>query len=157
MRSDVMVLEGAKAALSQATSEGHLTAAQFKCLEQLPASTLTADLGKVLSKLLTEEEIAQALEFYASPVGVKFMDMKFVALARNAAASGMTFGGKPTVPEPSMTIDEMQVARSFVESGLGEKIESDKVLLRSPETMTITKRIVGKKLEACGAKVPPRP
>jgi hypothetical protein len=156
-RSDVIILEASKAAVSRATIEGHFTAAQFKCFDQLPASALTSDLGKVLSKVLTPEEIAAALEFYTSPAGVKFTDMKFMALAKSAAASGLTFNGKPSAPDPSMTIDEIQAARAFVESGLGKKLESDKALLKAPETDIIAKRAVGKKLESCGAKVPPLP
>jgi hypothetical protein len=157
MRADVMLMEVSKAGLSRATSEGHYTAAQFKCVEQLPASALTAELGTVLSKVLTQEEITRALEFYASPVGVKFMDMKFVAFAKAAAASGVPFGGKPSVPEPSMTNEEMQATRSFIESPLGEKIENDRALLNSPDALNVAKRILRKKLADCGAKVPPPP
>ena len=157
MRADVMVLEASKAGIARATGEGHFTAAQFKCFDQLSASVLTADLGKVVSKVLSQDEIAKALEFYASPAGVKYMDMKFMALARNAAASGLTFNGKPAVPDPSMNRDEMQAARAFMESGLGKKLESDKVLLRAPETDILAKRIIGNKLKSCGAKVSPLP
>ena len=56
-----------------------------------------------------------------------------------------------------MNSDEMQAARAFVESGLGKKLESDKVLLRARETDILAKRIIGKKLVSCGAKVPPPP
>jgi hypothetical protein len=157
MRADVLILEAAKAGVSRATREGQFTAAQFQCFDQLTASALTSDMGKVLSQVLTRDEIVNALEFYASPVGVKFMDMKFVALARQAATSGVTFGGKPSVPEPAMTVDEIQAAREFIESSLGTKIETDKLLLRSPEVDKLAKRVVGRKLESCGAKVPPLP
>ncbi|HEU5135073.1 MAG TPA: DUF2059 domain-containing protein, partial [Steroidobacteraceae bacterium] len=71
MRADVMVLEASKAGIARATSEGHFTDTQFKCFDPLPASALTADLGKVLSKVLSQDEIAEALEFYTSPAGVK--------------------------------------------------------------------------------------
>jgi len=69
----------------------------------------------------------------------------------------MTFNGKPSMPESSMTMDEMQAAKSFIESGLGKKVETDKVLQQSPEALNLAKRVVGKKLESCGAKVPPLP
>ena len=157
MRADVMILEVSKAAIAKATSEGHFTDAQFKCFDQLPASALAADLGKVLAKVLTPEEITEALDFYTSAAGVKFMDMKFMALARSAAASGLTFNGKPSVADPSMNIDEMQAARTFVESALGKKLENDKVLLAAPEADVLAKRIIGRKLASCGAKVPPLP
>jgi hypothetical protein len=157
MRSDVILLEASKAALSRATTEGRFSAAQYRCFEQLPASAFTADLADILSKELTAGEISEALEFYTSPAGTGYVDVVFALLKQNANTNGVAFGGQPTVEKPSLTADQMKAVMEFSKTPAGTKLERDKVLMKSPETDSAAKRIVGQKLEACGAKVPPRP
>ena len=77
MRADAIMLEASRSALSGAVREGHYTAAQWQCFQQLPASAFTFDLAQLLSHELSGPEIQEALAFYRSPAGVKFVDFIF--------------------------------------------------------------------------------
>jgi len=149
MRADEMILEFSKSALLQARSEGHITSAQYDCFQKLPASAFTADLGKFLVSQFSRDEIIEALAFYRSPTGVKVVDSVFVILA-NAAAITITV--KPTNAD-AMSVDDMKAAREFSETGVGQQLVVNNLVMKSPESREIARRIVGKRLIACGAKV----
>jgi hypothetical protein len=150
MRADVIVLEASKSALSRAASEGHFTAAQLECFKKLPASAFTADLARFLTSQLTPEQIVEAIAFYESQPGIKFVDFLFETFRRE---SGGSFTATPTGSEP-MTVDDLKAVRAFTVTRVGTILVEDRVLLMSQQSREITQKIVGKRLSACGARLP---
>ena len=150
MAADVTLLHASMEAMSLATREGHYTPAQLECFQKLPASAFTAGLAKVLARALTVPEISDALAFYNSPAGIKYVDYVFATLNRETGAS---FAVKPAGSDP-MTADEMRAILAFSKSEVGEKIESGRLLLTSPESQAVAERVLGRQITACGAKIP---
>jgi hypothetical protein len=151
MRADVMLLEASKGAISLATSEGYYTATQFQCFEKLPASAFTAGLARILARDLTVKELSEALAFYNSPAGIKFVDFIFETISRE---TGGSFSASSGNADSSMSIDEMRAARDFTRTGVGKKLTDDRLLMTSPDSQVVARDVVGKQLTACGAKIP---
>jgi hypothetical protein len=138
MRADAIMLEASRSALSRAVREGHYTAAEWQCFQQLPASAFTFDLAQLLSHELSGAEIREALEFYRSSAGVKFVDFIFGSAATESS----------TV-EPAMTGDDVEAASRFASTGVGKKLARDMFLIQSVESQQIARNIVGDRLTVC--------
>jgi hypothetical protein len=150
MRADEYLREGAVAALSRATRDGYYTKAQFDCFAKLSPSTFTPDLADFASRQFTPAELDEALAFYRSPAGKSFVDYIFAML-------GQEFGPEFTArvgPAPALSIEEMREVKDFSSKGIGKRLAYDMVLIRSPESQDLTKRMLEKRLNACGAKIP---
>ena len=150
MATDVKLQHASMEALALATREGYYTAAQMECFQKLPASAFTAGLAQILDGALTTQEIAEALAFYRSTEGIKYVDYLFAALNKE---SGATFKVKPEGSDP-MTADEMRTILRFAKTEVGKKLEDDTLLMASAESVALTRRVVGGQITACGAKIP---
>jgi hypothetical protein len=150
MRADVMVLESFTSGLSRSTDEGHYTAAQLQCFRKLPASAFTGEIASFLAGKLSAGEIETALEFYRSPVGRKYVDIVFLALNESKR---FDFKAKPLSSAYSLDPKEISIVWAFAETGAGKKLLEDQLAL-SPDGVAIYKKIAGKQLDACVAKIP---
>jgi hypothetical protein len=139
MRADAIMLEASRSALSGAVREGHYTAAEWQCFQQLPASAFTFDLALLLSRELSGTEIREALAFYRSPAGVKFVDFIFGSAAAESSP----------VAEPAMSPDDLEAASRFVSTHVGKKLARDMFLIQSDESQQIARNIVGDRLTVC--------
>jgi hypothetical protein len=151
MRTDVMLLTASKEALSRAASEGYYTKAQLQCFLKLPASAFTGGLAKILARILTPDEITEALAFYGSPLGTKFVEYSFTTMNRE---KGTSFPTSPVGSQSPMTADEMKRILEFSRTDLGRKVMDKNSILGSPEADATAKRVVARQLTACGAKIP---
>jgi hypothetical protein len=150
MRADVMVLESFKGGVSRATDEGRYTAAQLQCFQKLPASAFTAEIANFLAGKLSAGEIETALEFYRSPVGRKYIDVMFLALNESKR---FDFKAKPLSSAYSLDPEQTSIVWAFAETGAGKKLLENQLAL-SPDGLAIYKKIAGKQLDACVAKIP---
>jgi hypothetical protein len=151
MRADVVLFEASKSALSRATSEGHYTAAQFQCFQKRPPSVFVAELAQLLTRELSRDEIKEALAFYNSIAGAKFVDYEFEMLKKE---HGESFTAKPVDAKPPMTTDEMRAILEFSNTAVGIRLTKDMLLMYSAEARAITERVFVAQLAACGAKIP---
>ena len=104
MRSDEMILQASTTAMALAAKEGHYTDAQLKCFMTLQSSAFTADLAKIVAHALTPQEITEALAFYSSAAGVKFVEFNFATLKREMEGSTPS---KSSESGPAMPYQEM--------------------------------------------------
>jgi len=127
-------------------AEKKITPVQLKCLGAVNLDTYTAFLANMLVRDLRFEEIKSALDFYSSPVGVKFQHM---AYQYNWEQNPKEFPLKTEGPKLAMKYSEFSALASFRESVGGLRLASPVEYLTRPEAIAEIRGLYLQQLLKC--------
>ena len=109
MRADEVVAGAMKSSLRSKQSGLGLSDAQIACLNAVPHSEFSDVVTKALADGLGDAELADAIAFYRSPAGIRYVK-SLVALMQ---------GTRPAEP---LGDDDAARVRGFADSALGNKL-----------------------------------
>ncbi|WP_331153240.1 DUF2059 domain-containing protein [Steroidobacter sp.] len=120
MREDEMIMAGLQAKFAQEIKAGN-GPQHASCVAQLKYPMLTGLIASGISPRLSDAEVAEAIQFYRSPVGRKFLERGYQELAQNLP------------PDPDHLSTEEKVALGkFGKRPVGRKLLQDRITLSEP-------------------------
>jgi hypothetical protein len=117
------VLVGMKLAFAKNYRQGRVGILQYQCIAHLRAPLLREPVYRLLASSLSEEELLDAQDFYASPVGQKYA--KFGVLQIYSSV-----GEDKPEPDPKFTNHEERTLESFADRPAGRKLIREQILER---------------------------
>jgi hypothetical protein len=129
-----VIVQTSSTGIAAAQKQGAASDAGTKCVAQKLFNNLGAELALVVPKILTREEIAESVKFFESPTGRKL-------IGHNLALFWSQQGGKPNAayPDAPPTAEDTKLARAFLSTPAGRKINESGYLLQAPEMQQVIK------------------
>lgn len=140
MRADEVVAGAMKSSLRSKQSGLGLTDAQIACLNAVPHSEFSDVVMQALADGLRDEELADAIAFYRSPAGIRYVKY-LVALMQG------------TRPAESLSGDDAARVRDFADTALGNKLLKRALIPNSNAVADKMTEVTANAIENCG-KVP---
>jgi hypothetical protein len=148
MRSDEIALSGAKRAFLTGAVAEKYPVTDKKCVKRFEYAEFTEGFAGVVRQVLNPAEIAEALKFYQSPAGVKYVEGTLRRLRTR-------FGDDSGVPEikGKEEISPQQLAEisDFTRSDLGHKIMG-KDMTESPAALKMGREMLERIAAKCARK-----
>ena len=120
MREDEMIMVGLQAKFAQEIKAGN-GAEHASCVARLNYPMLTDLIASGISPQLSDAEVAEAIEFYRSPVGRKFLARGYQELAQNLP------------PDPNhLSVEEKLALGKFAKRPVGRKLLQERITLSQP-------------------------
>ncbi len=134
LRISDAVIQTSSAGITDAHKRGTASAEATECVARALVANLGSELAMQVPKILTREEIAAAVKFFESPTGRKLM-------AHNLAMLQQQRDGRPDTkyPDPAPSAEDTKLAKAFLATSAGKKINQTGYLLEAPETLQLLK------------------
>jgi len=148
MRTDEIAVAGAKRAFLTGSVTDTYGEANAACVKRVAYADFTAGFATVVEHTLTPQEVDQALQFYQSDAGVKYVE----GLLRRLRASQGEDSGLPKVAGKEQ-ISPAQVAAiaDFSRSDLGHKVMG-KQMTESPAALAFGREMMSTIAQKCAKK-----
>lgn len=148
MRSDEIAVASAKRAFLSGALEERFGRTNANCVKKVPWENFTAGSVRVVESVLSPQEVDQALAFFQSPAGVKYVE----GLVRRLRASQGEHSVLPAVKgKEEITPEQVAAIGDFTRSDLGHKIMG-RDMTESPAALAFGKDIMASIAAKCGAR-----
>jgi hypothetical protein len=137
MRADEVVASAMKSSLRGKQSGIGLTDAQIACLNAVPHSDFSDVVTQALAEGLGDEELADAIAFYRSPAGIRYVK-SLVAIMQ---------GTRPAEP---LGDDDAARVRDFADTALGNKLLKQALIPNSNAVADKMAEVSANAIENCG-------
>jgi len=125
--------------------EGAATKVMSECMQHVESGAFTDTFAKVLADQLSPEELQQALAFYQSDPGKKFVVAQSVSTYEQ-------FGYPPPQQKPQLTEAESAAVDAFGQTPAGTKLLGDAVLTNSDQGRQAARAKILELQDACEKK-----
>ncbi len=138
------VLQTSNAGIADAQKRGAASAQTTECVARVLVANLGTELALQVPKILTREQITAAVKFFESPTGRKLM-------AHNLAMLQQQHSGKPSpkYPDPAPSAEDTKLAKEFLATPAGKKINETGYLLQAPQTLELLNAKRARAAERC--------
>jgi len=148
MRSDEIAVSGAKRAFLNGALEEKYPGTEAKCVKRIGYADFTGPFSRVVGQAMTPEEIDQALKFYQSDAGVKYVE----GMLRRLRTRFGDDSGIPKIPgDEVITPKQTAEIAEFTRSDLGHKI-TGKEMTESPAALQFGRQMLEQIAEKCTRK-----
>ena len=120
-----------------------MTDAQAECVRATPVSVFEPVLARVAAEELTAAEIDEAIRFYESPSGKKYVVMTEVKSAE-------MLGVRTSSTMPEFTAREIASTEAFGKTAVFQKLVNENVLTRSVSGRNQVQNLTLRILKGCG-------
>ncbi len=121
-----------------------MTDKQAACIRSVDGSRYVPVLARVALSELTPSEIDEAIRFYESPAGKKYIEMTVVTTTRQ-------MGIRTDRTMPDFTAEEVEATEAFGKTLVFQKLVNENILTRSPTGMNEMRALTMQILKDCGA------
>jgi hypothetical protein len=132
LRLEDVIMQTSNAGVADSKDRGTAAVATNKCFANAMVHNLGWELGTIVPKILTRDEIAAAVKFFESPTGRKLMQHKVSQFASQR-------DGRER-PDPPPSAEDKRLANAFLATSAGKKINETGYLLNAPETQKLVKQ-----------------
>jgi len=115
---------GLRMSADKPRNEGKINEAQFACIKRVNGADFIAVMTQIATAQLTPAEMQEAIGFFESPAGKKYLQMSAVKSAERA-------GMKPEMAMPDFTPKENAAVNKFGTTKLYQKLVNEAVMTRS--------------------------
>lgn len=147
------IIQTSNAGIADAQKRGSSSAYATECMARGLVANLGSELAMQVPKILTREEITAAVKFFESPTGRKLM-------AHNLAMLQQQRDGRPDpkYPDPAPSAEDTKLAKEFLATSAGKKLNETGYLLQAPQTLQLLNAKKEMATKHCKAAAPdPKP
>lgn len=148
MRSDEISLAGAKHAFISGALDDRFPRTNATCVRKVPAAEFTASMARVVATVLEPTQIEEALKFYRSDAGQKYVEG---ILRRLRTRLGDASGIAEIAGDESVSPAELAAISDFTSSDLGRKV-TGKGMSESPAALQYGREMLARIAGKCGRK-----
>jgi hypothetical protein len=148
MRSDEIGLSNAKRAFLSGAMEEKYGGTDKKCVKRISYADFTGGFAQVVVQVLSPQEIDEALKFYKSDAGVKYVEG---TLRRLRARYGEDSGIPKIAGKEEVSAQQMAEISEFTRSKVGHKVMG-KELTESPAALKFGGEMLEQIAAKCGRK-----
>jgi hypothetical protein len=148
MRSDEIAVSGAKRAFLSGAMEAKFPRTDAACVKRTAFADFTSGLSRVVGQVLTPPEIDEALKFYQSAAGVKYVEG---TLRRLRASMGDDSGIPKIKGKEDISPVEVAAIGDFTRSDVGRKVTGNE-MTKSPAALQFGREMTDQIARRCAGK-----